>query len=119
VARVSLKARDLHALALRDLSCESSDGTLVQFLVKKQRSLYKALFAEKLKEILLRTCLVDRQWIAAALKSSSTQKLIQSSEFIPFPLALNDLDDPDKLVCDLEGVKSTTRDYFMRLYDHS
>ena len=35
------------------------------------------------------------------------------------PFALNDLDNPDKLICDPEGVKATTREYFKRLYDHS
>ena len=53
VARVLLKARDLHALALRDFLHEVSGGTLMQFLARKRRCLYKALFAEKSKEILL------------------------------------------------------------------
>lgn len=41
------------------------------------------------------------------------------SDFIPLPLAINDLDDPERLICDPKGVKPTTRDYFTRLYDHS
>lgn len=43
VARVSLKARDLHAQVLKAFSCEVSGGMLMQFLVRKQRCLYKAL----------------------------------------------------------------------------
>ena len=81
--------------------------------------LHKLLFAEKSKEIVLRARLGERQRIAAALKGGSTRKLIQSSNFVSFPLALNDLDDAEKLVCNPEGVKSTTREYFSRLYDHS
>ena len=45
--------------------------------------------------------------------------MIQSSHFVPLPFALNNLDEPDKLVCDPEGVKATTREYFKRLYDHT
>ena len=32
---------------------------------------------------------------------------------------MNDLDSPEKLICDPEGVKTTTREYFTRLYNHS
>ena len=32
---------------------------------------------------------------------------------------VNDIDNPEKLISDPEGVKSTTREYFTRLYDHS
>jgi len=32
---------------------------------------------------------------------------------------VNDIDSPEKLICDPEGVKSTMREYFTRLYDHS
>ena len=45
--------------------------------------------------------------------------MVQSYPFIPLPLVVNDLDTPQKLICDPEGVKSTTREYFTRLYDHS
>jgi hypothetical protein len=119
LACVSLKAKDLHASALRDFSRERPDVTFVQYLKLLRRQLHKLLFAEKSKEVLLRARLGERLRIAAALKGGSTRKLIQSSSFISFPLALNDLDDPEKLVCDPEGVKSTTREYFSRLYDHS
>jgi hypothetical protein len=44
-----------------------------------------------------------------ALKGS-TKKMVQETNFIPFPYALNDLDDPEKLICDPEGVKATTRE---------
>ena len=119
LACVSLKARDLHACALCDLLREGSDSTLIQYLTRKRRLLHKLLFAEKSKEIVLRAHLGERQCIAAALKGGSTRKLIQSSNFVSFPLALNDLDDAEKLVCNPKGVKSTTREYFSRLYDHS
>ena len=45
--------------------------------------------------------------------------MVQTTDFISLPFALNDLDDLEKLVCDPEGVKATTREYFTRLYDHS
>jgi hypothetical protein len=35
------------------------------------------------------------------------------------PFTLNDLDEPDKLICDPKGVKATTCEYFKRLYDHT
>ncbi|KIK04952.1 hypothetical protein K443DRAFT_92152, partial [Laccaria amethystina LaAM-08-1] len=108
LACVSLKAKDLHASALRDFSRERPDVTFVQYLKLLRRQLHRLLFAEKSKEVLLRARLGERLRIAAALKGGSTRKLIQSSSFISFPLALNDLDDPEKLVCDPEGVKSTT-----------
>jgi len=119
IARVSLKARDLHMHALGDFAREVSNIPFVQYLTRKHKRLYKLLFAERLKEIILQARIGDRQRIAAALKSSLTQKFVHLSDFIPFPLAINDLDDPERLVCDPEGVKSTTRDYFTRLYDHS
>ncbi|KAF9530624.1 hypothetical protein CPB83DRAFT_763031, partial [Crepidotus variabilis] len=60
------------------------------------------------------------QWrIQQALKGSTKFLNASSFDFIPFPLIVNDLDDPHKLVCDPEGVKATTRAYFERLYDHS
>lgn len=68
---------------------------------------------------MLHARLGERLHIAAALKGGSTRKLIQSSNFVSFLLALNNLDDTDKLICDPEGVKSTTQEYFLRLYDHS
>ena len=60
----------------------------------------------------------DRRQVALALKGS-TKKMIQTSTFVPLPFSLNDLDNPDKLICDPEGVMATTREYFKRLYDHS
>ena len=54
----------------------------------------------------------------AALKGS-TKRMVQSSGFVPLSFALNDLDQPEKLVCDPEGVKATTHKYFKQLYDHS
>ena len=119
IARVSLKVRDLHMHALGDFAREASDIPFVQYLTRKCKRLYKSLFAERSKEIILQACIGDRQQIAATLKSSSTWKFVHLSDFIPFPLAINNLDDPERLVCDPEGVKSTTRDYFTRLYDHS
>jgi len=119
IARVSLKVRDLHMCALGDFAHEASDIPFVQYLTRKRKQLYKSLFAERSKEIILWARIGDRQRIAATLKSGSTWKFVHLSDFIPFPLAINDLDDPERLVCDPEGVKSTTRDYFTRLYDHS
>ena len=119
MARVLLKAKDLHTHALHDFSQETSNSTLTKYLAMKHRCFYKSLFAERSREILLQAHLRDKQQITAALRGGSTQKLVQSADFIPFPLALNDLDNPDKLICDAEGVKSMTRDYFTRLYDHS
>ena len=50
---------------------------------------------------------------------NSTRKLAQNFGYIPLPLAVNDLDNPEKLVCNPEEVKSMTMEYFRRLYDHS
>ena len=102
-----------------NFSREASNISFVQYLTRKRRRLYKSLFAERSKEIMLQVRVGDRQRIAAALKSGSTQRLVHMSDFIPLPLAINDLDDPERLICDPKGVKSTTRDYFTRLYDHS
>ena len=57
--------------------------------------------------------------LAFALKGNSTRRLAQNFDYIPLPLAVNDLDDPEKLICSPEGVKATTMEYFRRLYDHS
>jgi hypothetical protein len=96
-----------------------SDLSLTQFLVQQRRSVYKLLFAERAKEIIRRAKAADARQIAVALKGNSTRKLAQTVPYIPFPLAVNDLDEQDKLICDPEGVKATTMEYFRRLYDHS
>jgi hypothetical protein len=113
---VSLKAMKYHWNARRD--CERNGENLLQFLTKNRRALYKSLYAERAKEIVFRAKQSDKRRIAAALRGS-TKKMIQSSHFVPLPFALNNLDEPDKLVCDPEGVKATTREYFKRLYDHT
>jgi len=50
---------------------------------------------------------------------NSTRKLAQSFDYIPLPLAVNDLDNPDRLVCNPKEVKTTTMNYLKKLYDHS
>ena len=107
-----------HATIDLEHDCGSSQ-TLLHFLARRRRALHKRLFAECSREIILRAKLSARNQISAALKGGSTKKLVQSFPFIPFPLVVNDLDSPQELICDPEGVKSTTREYFMRLYDHS
>ena len=72
-----------------------------------------------MKEIVLRAKLADKNQISAALRGGSTKKLVQSYPFIPLPLVVNDINSLEKLICDPEGVKSMTRDYFTRLSDHS
>ena len=49
----------------------------------------------------------------------STKGMVQMSDFVPLPFALYDLDQPDKLICDPEGVKAMTCKYFQWLYDHN
>ena len=119
-AHISLKAIHAYRCTVADFHCDlGSDDTLLQFLAKRRRALHKSLFAERSKEIVLQAKLFDRNQISAALKGGSTKKLVQSYPFILLPLVVNDLDSPEKLICDPEGVKMTTRDYFTRLYDHS
>jgi len=113
---VSLKAMNHHRNALEN--SQDSQG-LLAFLTNHRKLLHKNLFAERSKEIITRAKLADRRKIAAALKGNSTRRLVQNSDYIPLPLAVNDLDNPEKLVCDPEGVKATTMEYFRRLYDHS
>jgi hypothetical protein len=120
MAHISLKAVHAHRCAVADFNHDGGpDETLLQFLVKRRRVLHKSLFAESSKEIILRAKLSDKNQISAALKGGSTKKLVQSYPFIPLPHVVNDLDSPEKLICDPEGVKTTTREYFTRLYDHS
>lgn len=73
------------------------------------------------KEVVLHAKKADKRQIFMALKGS-TKKMVQAGhdlDFIPLLFAINDLDDPEKLICDPEGVKETTRQYFMKLYDDS
>jgi len=116
MAHVSLKAMKHHRDALEN-SQNAQD--VLAFLITRRKLLHKNLFAERSKEIITRAKLADKQKIAAALKGNSTRKLVQNSDYIPLPLAINDLDSPEKLVCSPEGVKATTMEYFRRLYDHS
>ena len=119
-AHISLKATHVYRCAVLDFERHQRPaGTLLQFLAKKRRLLHKNFFAERSKEILLRAKLSDKNQIFATLRGGSTKRLVQSFPFIPLPLVVNDVDDAEKLICDPEGVKSTTRKYFMKLYDHS
>ena len=53
-AHISLKAAHVYFCAALDLGRDAgSTDTLLQFLVKKRRPLYKSLFAERSKEIIL------------------------------------------------------------------
>ena len=119
IYRRSLKAMRRHSDAARELALLGSNVTILDFLSKSRKLLHKELFAARAKEVLLQAKQSERRQIAYALRSGSTKRLVQSYEYIPLPLAVNDLDDPGKLVCNPEGVKSITRDYFTRLYDHS
>jgi hypothetical protein len=92
--------------------------SFLKYLGYERRKLHKSLYAERAKEIMSRAKLSDKRQIFMGL-NGSTKKMIQSSNFVPLPFAINDLDDSDKLVCDPEGVKATTREYFTRLYDHT
>jgi hypothetical protein len=119
-ARISLKATHVYRLAAAEFQLDpGSSETLLHFLTRRRRLLHKRLFAERSKEIILRAKLFSKNQIYTALRGGSTKKLVQSYPFIPLPLVVNDLDSPQKLICDPEGVKSTTRKYFTRLYDHS
>jgi len=114
-AHVSLKAMRHHSDAL----ASSHSQTPLIFLTNHRKSLHKSLFAEHSKEIMAQAKLADKRKIAFALKGNSTRRLAQNFDYIPLPLAVNDLDDPEKLICSPEGVKATTMEYFRRLYDHS
>jgi len=117
-AHVSPKAIKHHENALAAYLESREETNVLQILNKDRKALHKTLYAERAKEIVLRAKEADKRQISIALRGS-TKKMIQTSTFVPLPFALNDLDDPDKLVCDPEGVKETTRKYFTRLYDHS
>ena len=119
-AHISLKATHVYHCAAMDFERDQGDpDTLLQFLTKKRQLLHKSLFTERSKEIILRAKLLDKNQISTALRGGSTKKLVQSFPFIPLPLVVNDIDSPEKLICDPEGVKSTMRKYFTKLYDHS
>lgn len=109
---VSLKAMKHHSCAINELAVSQDDCTLIYYLIRKRRILHKSLFSERAEEIVCRAKEADKQRIAYALKSGSTKKLVQATNYIPLPLAVNDLDDPVKLVCGPDGVKATTREYF-------
>jgi len=102
-----------------DALASSHSQTPLIFLTNHRKSLHKSLFAEHSKEIMAQAKLADKRKIAFALKGNSTRRLAQNFDYIPLPLAVNDLDDPEKLICSPEGVKATTMEYFRRLYDHS
>jgi hypothetical protein len=113
---VSPKALECHTKALRNRT--KSGGSIHDTLTRSRKLLHKNLYAETSKEIVHQAKEADKRRIAMALRGS-TKKMIQSSSYVPLPLAVNDLDEPERLICDPEGVKATTREYFNRLYDHT
>ena len=119
LAQLSPRALAIYNHAAVDHTQSDRSLSLLQCLTLQRKMLSKALFAERSKEIIRRAKQEDRKRITNALKGGSMRKLIQTDEFIPFPLAVNDLDQPERLVCNPEGVKKTTQEYFRWLYDHS
>ena len=116
-AQISPKAVKHHHDTL-NASLSRGETDLIQTFSKQRKDLHKSLYAERAKEIVSRAKDADKRQIFMALKGS-TKKMVQTVNYVPLPYALNDLDNPEKLICDPEGVKSTTREYFTRLYDHS
>lgn len=116
VAHVSRKAMKHHSDATEN---SSPSNSILHLLNKSRKTLHKQLFSERAKEIIARAKLSDKKKITAALIGNSTRKLAQSFDYIPLPLAVNDLDNPDRLVCNPKEVKTTTMNYFKKLYDHS
>lgn len=82
------------------------------FLQRKRKLIYKELYAAKEIAILERANELDKRRIAHALKNGSTI----AKSFVPLPMVVNILNDPQKLVCDAEEVKATTRAFH---YAHS
>lgn len=119
-AQVSPKAMKYHRDGLRLLSSMQSQGrpNFLQVLSTDRRTLHKTLYAERAKEIVSRAKQADKRQVFMVLRGS-TKRMVNTVDFIPLPFAINDLDDPERLVCDPEGVKETTRKYFTRLYNHS
>lgn len=119
-AHVSPKALKYHEdkLGLITMQSRGQPSLLLKVFSTDRRALHKTLYAERAKEIVSRAKQADKRQVFMALRGS-TKKMVQASDFVPLPFALNDLDDPERLVCDPEGVKETTRKYFTRLYDHS
>jgi hypothetical protein len=91
----------------------------ITILTNSRKLLHKRLFAERSKEIMTWAKLLDKRKITAVLLGNSTRKLAQNYDYVPLPLVIDELDNPEKLICDPEQVKSTTMEYFKRLYDHS
>ncbi len=120
-AYVSLKAMKHHSDTLQSPSPSQS---VLHCLTNNRKLLHKCLFAKCLKEIITWAKLLDKRKIAAALLGNSTRKLTQNFDYILLPLAINDLaindlDNPERLICNPEEVKTTMMEYFRRLYDHS
>jgi hypothetical protein len=118
IAHVSPKAMLYHEKTLLAFRQSQEELGLLHVFARERKALHKSLYAERAKEIVLRAKQADRWQISMALRGS-TKKMVQASNFVPLPFAINNLDDPEKLICDPEGVKEATREYFTRLYDHS
>jgi hypothetical protein len=116
LVHVSLKALKHHSDALKN---SSPSNSVLHILTKHRKALHKRLFAECAKETIARAKLLDKRKITAALMGNSTRKLAQNFDYVPLPLAVNDLDNPDRLICNPTEVKTTTMAYFQKLYDHS
>ena len=113
---ISRKALKFHQNAL---ACSLTSQDILTSLISCRKALHKRLFAKRSKEISSRAKLSDQRKMSAALRGNSTKKLVHGYNYIPLPLAVNDIDNPEKLICSPEGVKSMTKEYFRRLYDHS
>ena len=98
-------------LSHKSLATMSASGSLI-FSPPSRQSLAPSCIKVPLK-------LEKAKYQTFQYQVNSTKKLVQSYPFIPLPLVVNDINSLEKLICDLEGVKSMMRDYFTRLYDHS
>jgi hypothetical protein len=112
-AHISPKAMKYYEDELRLISAMHPQEwpNLLQVFSLGRKTPHKTLYAERAKEIVSCAKQFDKRRVFMALRGS-TKKMVHTSDFVPLPFALNDLDNPETLVCDPEGVKETTRKYF-------
>ncbi|KAF8168377.1 hypothetical protein B0H34DRAFT_670556 [Crassisporium funariophilum] len=96
---VSLKAMKHHAKTWKayDKLLMAPQISFLRYLGQERQKLHKSLYAERAKEIMSRAKQSDKRQIFMGL-NGLTKKMIQSSNFVPLPFAINDLDDSDKLL---------------------
>ena len=86
------------------------------YLLAQRRMLYKMLYNERMSEIYSRAQTADKKWVTGTLIGGSAKRLMSMGDYMGMPITLLTSANGDTLVTDPDLVKTTTKEYWSKLY---